>query len=201
MKHARTLIPVAATLLLAGCISVIPEQKHAVPRYDVSLPDAPPASAATGDKVATPAVFISGRVRASDEALGRAIRTADLTTGKTGILTDGELARTPEAIVGAFLRNRLSARHPGAIVCDASVAPRQGAKTTTEAWIERFRLEKKDGAWSFVAHIRFFTESSDGTMKVLEATPSVPIETSDDARPTAADAVRAMSKALASIEL
>ena len=201
MKHASTLIPVAATLLLAGCISVIPEQKHAVPRYDVSLPDAPPASAAVGDKAATPAVFVSGRVRASDEALGRAIRTADLTTGKTGILTDGELARTPEAIVGAFLRNRLSARHPGAIVCDASVAPRQGAKTTMEAWIERFRLEKKDGAWSFVAHIRFFTESPDGTMKVLEATPSVPIETADDARPTAADAVRAMSKALASIEL
>ena len=201
MKHARTLIPVAATLLLAGCISVIPEQKHAMPRYDVSLPDAPPASAAPGDKAATPAVFVSGRVRASDEALGRAIRTADLTTGKTGILTDGELARTPEAIVGAFLRNRLSARHPGAIVCDASVAPRQGAKTTTEAWIERFRLEKKDGAWSFVAHISFFTESPDGTMKVLEASPSVPIETADDARPTAADAVRAMSKALASIEL
>ena len=200
MKHVSTLIPVAATLLLAGCISVIPEQKHAVPRYDVSLPDAP-ASAATGDKAATPAVFVSGRVRASDEALGRAIRTADLTTGKTGILTDGELARTPEAIVGAFLRNRLSARHPGAIVCDAAVAPRQGAKTTTEAWIERFRLEKKDGAWSFVAHIRFFTESPDGTMKVLEASPSVPIETADDARPTAADAVRAMSKALASIEL
>ena len=201
MKHVSTLIPVAATLLLAGCISVIPEQKHAVPRYDVSLPDAPPASAATGDKAATPAVFVSGRVRASDEALGRAIRTADLTTGKTGILTDGELARTPEAIVGAFLRNRLSARHPGAIVCDASVAPRQGAKTTTEAWIERFRLEKKDGAWSFVAHIRFFTESPDGTMKMLEASPSVPIETADDARPTAADAVRAMSKALASIDL
>jgi hypothetical protein len=200
MKHARTLIPVAATLLLAGCISVIPEQKHAVPRYDVSLPDAPPA-AATGDKAATPAVFVSGRVRASDEALGRAIRTADLTTGKTGILTDGELARTPEAIVGAFLRNRLSARHPGAIVCDASVAPRQGAKTTTEAWIERFRLEKKDGVWSFVARIRFFTETPDGTMKVLEASPSVPIETADDARPTAADAVRAMSKAFASIEL
>ncbi len=201
MKHACTLIPVAATLLLAGCISVIPEQKHAVPRYDVSLPDAPHAAAATGDKTATPAVFVSGRVRASDEALGRAIRTADLTTGKTGILTDGELARTPEAIVGAFLRNRLSARHPGAIVCDASVAPRQGAKTTTEAWIERFRLEKKDGAWSFVARIRFFTETPDGTMKVLEASPSVPIETADDARPTAADAVRAMSKALASIEL
>ena len=201
MKHVSTLIPVAATLLLAGCISVIPEQKHAVPRYDVSLPDAPPASAAIGDKAATPAVFVSGRVRASDEALGRAIRTADLTTGKTGILTDGELARTPEAIVGAFLRNRLSACHPGAIVCDASVAPRQGAKTTTEAWIERFRLEKKDGAWSFVAHIRFFTESPDGTMKVLEASPSIPIETADNARPTAADAVRAMSKALASIEL
>ena len=201
MKYVSTLIPVAATLLLAGCISVIPEQKHAVPRYDVSLPDAPPASAAIGDKAATPAVFVAGRVRASDEALGRAIRTADLTTGKTGILTDGELARTPEAIVGAFLRNRLSARHPGSIVCDASVAPRQGAKTTTEAWIERFRLEKKDGAWSFVAHIRFFTESPDGTMKMLEATPSVPIETADDARPTAADAVRAMSKALASIEL
>ncbi len=201
MKYVSTLIPVAATLLLAGCISVIPEQKHAMPRYDISLPDAPPASAATGDKAATPAIFVSGRVRASDEALGRAIRTADLTTGKTGILTDGELARTPEAIVGAFLRNRLSARHPDAIVCDASVAPRQGAKTTTEAWIERFRLEKKDGAWSFVARIRFFTESPDGTMKVLEASPSVPVETADDARPTAADAVRAMSMAFASIEL
>ena len=201
MKHASTLVPVATALLLAGCISVIPEQKHAVPRYDVSLPDASPAPTATAEKAAAPAAFVSGRVRASDEASGRAIRTADLATGRTGILTDGELARTPEAIVGAFLRNRLSARHPGAIVCDASVAPRTGAKTTTEAWIERFRLEKKDGAWTFVAHIRFFTESPDGALTVRDATPSVPIETADDARPTAAEAVRAMSKALASIEL
>ena len=201
MKHANTLIPFATALLLAGCISVLPEQKHSVPHYDVSLPDAPRALAATADKAATPAVFVSGRVRASDEASGRAIRTADLTTGRTGILTDGELARTPEAIVGALLRNRLSARHPGAIVCDASVAPRQGAKTTTEAWIERFRLEKKDGAWMFVAHIRFFAESPDGTMKVLDATPAIPIPTENGARPTAADAVLAISKALASIEL
>ena len=57
MKHARTLIPVAATLLLAGCISVIPEQKHSVPRYDVSLPDAP-ASAATGEKARAPAAVL-----------------------------------------------------------------------------------------------------------------------------------------------
>ncbi len=198
MKNAKTFIPVAIALLLAGCISVLPDNKHAVPRYDVALPDAP------GSADILPAAssfFVIGRVRSSDEATGRVIRAIDMETGRIGILRDGELARTPEAIVGAFLRNRLSARHPGAIVCDASVAPRQGAKTTTEAWIERFRLEKKDGAWSFVAHIRFFTESPDGTLKVLEASPSVPIETADDARPTAADAVGAMSKALASIEL
>ena len=144
MNTVKNIIPITAALLLAGCISVLPEQKHAVPRYEVSLPDAPAASAAS-NQATSGAIFVSGRVRATDEASGRFLRTADLETGKTGILTDGELSRTPEAIVGSFLRNRLSARHPGAIVCDASIAPRSGAKTTTEAWIERFRLEKKDG--------------------------------------------------------
>ena len=103
MKQYNAIIPIAAALLLAGCISVLPEQKHAVPRYDVSLPAAAPASAATAEKAAAPALFVTGRVRASDEASGRLIRTADMSTGRTGILTDGELARTPEAIVGAFL--------------------------------------------------------------------------------------------------
>ena len=50
MKHDSAIIPVAAILLLAGCISVLPEQKHAVPRYDVSLPAAAPASVATAEK-------------------------------------------------------------------------------------------------------------------------------------------------------
>jgi hypothetical protein len=201
MNTVKNIIPITAALLLAGCISVLPEQKHAVPRYEVSLPDAHTASAAVSNKATSTTIFVSGRVRATDEASGRFLRTADLETGKTGILTDGELSRTPEAIVGSFLRNRLSARHPGAIVCDASIAPRSGAKTTTEAWIERFRLEKKDGTWSFVAHIRFFTESPDGTMTVLDATPAIPIPTENGARPTAADTVLAISKALASIEL
>lgn len=52
-----------------------------------------------------------------------------------------------------------------------------------------------------LAHIRFFTESPDGTVKVLDATPAIPIPTENDARPTAADAVFAISKALTSIEL
>ena len=146
MKNAKTFIPVAIALLMAGCISVLPDNKHAVPRYDVSLPDAPgsagilsaarPEAAPPGSAGFQPAassIFVIGRVRSSDEATGRVIRAIDLETGRIGILRDGELARTPEAIVGAFLRNRLSARHPGAIVCDAAVAPCQGAKTTTEA--------------------------------------------------------------------
>ncbi len=214
MKNANTVIPVAIALLMAGCISVLPDNKHAVPRYDVAIPDAPgnagiqhaarPEAAPPGSAGILPAassIFVIGRVRSSDEATGRVIRAIDLETGRIGILRDGELARTPEAIVGAFLRNRLAACHPGAIVCDSSIAPRQGAKTTTDAWIERFRLEKKDGVWSFVAHIRFLIESPDGAVKVVDATPSIPIPTADGTRPTAAEAVRAMAQALSSIEL
>ncbi len=199
MKNANTFIPVAIALLMAGCISVLPDNKHAVPRYDVALPDAP---GSVGILPAAPSsIFVIGRVRSSDEATGRVIRAIDLETGRIGILRDGELARTPEAIVGAFLRNRLAAYHPEAIVCDSSIAPRAGSKTTTDAWIERFRLEKKDDVWSFVAHIRFLIESPDGAVKVVDAAPSIPIPTVDGARPTASEAAHAISQALSSIAL
>ena len=201
MKQYNAIIPIAATFLLAGCISVIPEQKHAVPRYDVSLPAAAPDSVATAEKAASPALFVTGRVRASDEASGRLIRTADMSTGRTGILTDGELARTPEAIVGAFLRARLAAAHPGDIVCDASVAPRSGDRTIVDAWIERFRLEKRDGTWCFTASIRIVSTAPDGSVTVVDAAPSIPVPTHDGARPTAAEATRAISSALALIKL
>ncbi len=199
MKNLNAILPVAFALLAAGCISVLPEPKHAPARYDVTLPAAPDtASAPTSEQ--SGAIYVVGRVRTSEEALGRDIRTIDLGTGRAGILPDGQLARSPEAIIGSFLRARLAARHPGAIVCDETVAPRDGKRTTTKAWIERFRLEKKNGAWSFTLHIRFFTEAADGSVTVTGATPFIPVVPADGIRPTAAETVAAIAQALASIK-
>ena len=198
MTKLTTALPILLALLSAGCISVLPEAKDAPPRYDVALPDAPGTSS-TKDASDSGRLFIVGRVRASDEASGHAIRTADLETGRTGRLTDGELALSSEAVLGAFLRARLAKRHPGAIVCDASVAPRTGARTTVDAWIERFRLEKRNEAWFFTARIRILTSAPDGSVTVEDASPSVPVPTAKGARPTAVEAVQAISKALVAL--
>ena len=194
MNHATKALPALLALACAGCISVLPEPKDAAPRYDAALPEVPAAAAPAPD--AAPArIFVVGKVRAAEEASGRAIRTADLETGRTGRLSDGELALAPEAIVGAFLRARLSAAHPDAIVCDASVAPHAGARTTFSAWIERFRLEKREGAWSFTVRLRVLAEAPDGSVAVTDAAQSVPVA-AEGSRPTAAETVRAISKAI-----
>ena len=194
MNHATKALPALLALACAGCISVLPEPKDAAPRYDVALPEVPAAPAP--DAAPAPArILVVGKVRAAEEASGRAIRTADLETGRTGRLSDGELALAPEAIVGAFLRARLSAAHPGAIVCDASVAPHAGARTTFSAWIERFRLEKREGAWFFTVRLRVLAEAPDGSVAVTDAAQSVPVA-AEGSRPTAAETVRAISKAV-----
>ena len=88
MNHAMKALPALLALACAGCISVLPEPKDAAPRYDVALPEAPAAAPET-----VPArILVIGKVRAAEEASGRAIRTADLETGRTGRLSDGELA-------------------------------------------------------------------------------------------------------------
>ena len=194
MNHATKALPVILALACAGCISVLPEPKDAAPRYDVALPEVPAAAAPAPD--AAPArILVVGKVRAAEEASGREIRTADLETGRTGRLSDGELALAPEAIVGAFLRARLSAAHPGAIVCDASVAPHAGARTTISAWIERFRLEKREGGWFFTVRLRVLAEAPDGSVAVTDAAQSVPVA-AEGSRPTAAETVRAISQAI-----
>ena len=194
MNHATKALPALLALACAGCISVLPEPKDAAPRYDVALPEVPAAAAPAPD--AAPArIFVVGKVRAAEEASGRAIRTADLETGRTGRLSDGELALAPEAIVGAFLRARLSAAHPGAVVCDASVAPHAGDRTTFGAWIERFRLEKREGGWFFTVRLRVLAEAPDGSVAVTDAAQSVPVA-AEGSRPTAAETVRAISKAI-----
>ena len=195
MNYATKALPALLALACAGCISVLPEPKDAAPRYDVALPEVPAAAA---PEAAPARILVVGKVRAAEEASGRAIRTADLETGRTGRLSDGELALAPEAIVGAFLRARLSAAHPGAIVCDASVAPHAGARTTFSAWIERFRLEKREGAWFFTIRLRVLAEAPDGTVAVTDAAQSVPVA-AEGSRPTAAETVRAISKAIAEL--
>ena len=192
MNYATKALPALLALACAGCISVLPEPKDAAPRYDVALPEVPAAAA---PETVPARILVIGKVRAAEEASGRAIRTADLETGRTGRLPDGELALTPEAIVGAFLRARLSAAHPGAVVCDASVAPHAGARTTFGAWIERFRLEKREGAWFFTVRLRVLAEAPDGTVAVTDAAQSVPVA-AEGSRPTAAETVRAISKAI-----
>ena len=192
MNHATKALPALLALACAGCISVLPEPKDAAPRYDVALPEVPAAAA---PEAAPARILVIGKVRAAEEASGRAIRTADLETGRTGRLSDGELALAPEAIVGAFLRARLSAAHPGAIVCDASVAPHAGDRTTFGAWIERFRLEKREGAWFFTVRLRVLAEAPDGSVAVADAAQSVPVA-AEGSRPTAAETVRAISKAI-----
>ena len=189
MNHATKALPALLALACAGCISVLPEPKDAAPRYDVALPEVP-AAAAPEAAPAPARLLVVGKVRAAEEASGRAIRTADLETGRTGRLSDGELALAPEAIVGAFLRARLSAAHPGAIVCNDSVA-----RTTISAWIERFRLEKREGAWFFTVRLRVLAESPDGSVAVTDASQSVPVA-AEGSRPTAAETVRAISKAI-----
>ncbi len=192
MNHATKALPALLALACAGCISVLPEPKGAAPRYDVALPEVPAAAA---PEAAPARILVIGKVRAAEEASGRAIRTADIETGRTGRLSDGELALTPEAIVGAFLRARLSAAHPGAIVCDASIAPHAGARTTFSAWIERFRLEKREGSWFFTVRLRLIAEAPDGSVAVTDAAQSVPVA-AEGSRPTAAETVRAISKAI-----
>lgn len=195
MNYATKALPALLALACAGCISVLPEPKDAAPRYDVALPEVPAAAA---PEAAPACILVVGKVRAAEEASGRSIRTADLETGRTGRLPDGELALTPEAIVGAFLRARLSAAHPGAVVCDASVAPHAGARTTFSAWIERFRLEKREGAWFFTVRLRVLAEAPDGSVAVADAAQSVPVA-AECSRPTAAETVRAISKAIAEL--
>lgn len=192
MNHATKALPALLALACAGCISVLPEPKDAAPRYDVALPEVPAAAA---PEAAPARILVVGKVRAAEEASGRAIRTADLETGRTGRLSDGELALAPEAIVGAFLRARLSAAHPGAIVCDASVAPHAGERTTFGAWIERFRLEKREDGWFFAVRLRVLAETPDGSVAVADAAQSVPVA-AEGSRPTAAETVRAISKAI-----
>ena len=196
MNHATKALPALLALACAGCISVLPEPKDAAPRYDVALPEAPAPAAAP--EAAPARILVVGKVRAAEEASGRAIRTADLETGRTGRLSDGELALAPEAIVGAFLRARLSAAHPGAVVCDASVAPHAGARTMFSAWIERFRLEKREGGWFFTVRLRVLAEAPDGSVAVTDAAQSVPVA-AEGSRPTAAETVRAISKAIAEL--
>ena len=195
MNHATKALPALFALACAGCISVLPEPKDAAPRYDVALPEVPAAAA---PEAAPARILVIGKVRAAEEASGRAIRTADLETGRTGRLSDGELALAPEAIVGAFLRARLSAAHPGAIVCDASVAPHAGARTTFSAWIERFRLEKREDGWFFAVRLRVLAEGPDGSVAVADAAQSVPVA-AEGSRPTAAETVRAISQAFAEL--
>ena len=196
MNHATKALPALLALACAGCISVLPEPKDAAPRYDVALPEVPAAAAPAPEAAPAPArILVVGKVRAAEEASGRAIRTADLETGRTGRLSDGELALAPEAIVGAFLRARLSAAHPDAIVCDASVAPHAGARTTFGAWIERFRLEKREDGWFFTVRLRVLAEAPDGSVAVTDAAQSVPVA-AEGSRPTAAETVRAISKAI-----
>ncbi|MBQ6926370.1 MAG: hypothetical protein IJQ73_17170, partial [Kiritimatiellae bacterium] len=78
MNHAMKALPALLALACAGCISVLPEPKDAAPRYDVALPEAPAAAPET-----VPArILVIGKVRAAEEASGRAIRTADLETGR-----------------------------------------------------------------------------------------------------------------------
>ena len=194
MNHATKALPALLALACAGCISVLPEPKDAAPRYDVALPEAPAAAAPEAAPAPT-RILVIGKVRAAEETSGRAIRTADLETGRTGRLSDGELALAPEAIVGEFLRARLSAAHPGAIVCDASVAPHAGDRTTFGAWIERFRLEKREGAWFFTVRLRVLAEAPDGSVAVTDAAQSVPVA-AEGSRPTAAETARAISKAI-----
>ena len=194
MNHATKAFPALLALACAGCISVLPEPKDAAPRSDVALPEVPDAAAP--EAAPAPArILVIGKVRAAEEASGRAIRTADLETGRTGRLSDGELALAPEAIVGAFLRARLSAAHPGAIVCDASVAPHAGDRTTFGAWIERFRLEKREDGWFFTVRLRVLAEAPDGSVAVADAAQSVPVA-AEGSRPTAAETVRAISQAI-----
>lgn len=158
--HAATAFLAALSLaLLPGCAFV--QRHHPVPRYEI--PDAPapateatPANAGDGEAVAV------GKVRAAPEAAGRILRAVDVATGRSAPVAGWELATPAEAIVAGRLRERLSAERPGALVFDASMAPRGKAAALVECWIETFRVEKREGGWFFAFKADLFETAADG---------------------------------------
>ena len=180
-------------LAFSGCISVLPKHDHGLPQYTVSIPAAKPSMVAID--AAPREIYLVGRVRTAPEAAGCALRTLDIATGLTGRLLDGELAYPPEVTIAAFLRAKLQHDHPEAFVCDGAVAPRNGNKTTVDAWIEKFRFQKENGMWSFNISVTLISETARGEVKTGTLATTVPIETGN-VRPTAPEAVDAISKAL-----
>lgn len=197
MKAVVFPVPIAAALLLAGCVSVLPKPPPMVPKYSVELSPAavPPPDSRAGEGL----LLVVGRVRAADDAVGTALRVVDLETGRAWRLRDGELAQSPEAILKSAIRANLTGRFPAALVCDASVAPHGGRRTTVEAWIEKFRLEKFGDAWAFSAEIVFTVESPEGGVTGGTIVAQAPVAVAEGAvRPTAATAAKAIADALSS---
>ena len=188
---------IALALPLAqGCISVLPEGVPSAPRY--AVPDAEPSEPAAPD-AGKGETFVVGKVRASRDADGRAIRAIDSATGRSARFTGGELASPPEVLVARHLRRAIAAAKPGAVVCDASLAPSSANRTLVECWIEEFRLVRKGGAWSFAFEAMLYETPANGETSCRRATAEIPVPDESGKEPSAPAVMSAIAKALAEL--
>ena len=194
--RALTAALVLALPLAQGCASLLP--RGAPPAARFVVPDAPPPEPAAPD-AGKGETFVVGKVRASREADGRAIRTVDAATGRSAFFSDGELVSPPEAVVSRHLRRALAAARPGAVVCDASLVPSGAARTLVECWIEEFRLVRKDGAWRFAFDATLYETPPSGETACRRVTADIPVAAESGREPAAPAVTAAIAKALAQL--
>jgi len=197
MPHALTAIFFLALPLMQGCASLLPRGTPPAPRYvvpDVALPDPAAPDAGKGE------TYVIGKVRASRDADGRAIRTVDAATGRSAYFSGGELVSPPEILVARQLRRAVAASRPGAVVCDASLAPSGAARTLVECWIEEFRLVRKDGAWSFAFDALLYETPPSGETSCRRVASEIPVALESGREPSATAVMAAIAKALAAVK-
>ena len=195
MKNRCHVVLAALPLcLLAGCLSLFPDKRPPMSRYAVEVAAASQETAAA----ANGPLYAVGRVKASEAAAGRAMRTLRAATGRVGFLADGEFAQSPEAILRSALIRRLPALTGGATVCDGAMAPRGGSRVDVSAWIERFSLVESGGEWRFALEGFLYAEEGDGKMRAARMTlsRSLPDGKTPTAEATAATVAEMLSKDL-----
>lgn len=193
---AAVLGGVAVLGLAGGCGSLLPKPPAAAARYAVpvgTLPEAEGPEAGAGERWAV------GRVRASREAAGFAIRAVDAESGRAAFYGGGELVAPPEELVARQLRKAIAAAKPKAVVGDASMAGRGTGATLVEAWIEEFLLAREGEAWSFVMDATVYVTGPDGETAVRRATAEVPVASEGGKEPAPKAVTAAIGEAVGAV--
>ena len=193
---AAVLAGVVVAGMAGGCGSLLPKPPAAAARYAVpvgTLPEAEGPEAGAGERWAV------GRVRASREAMGFAIRAVDEESGRAAFYGGGELVAPPEELVARQLRKAIAAAKPKAVVGDASMAGRGTGATLVEAWIEEFRLARKGEEWSFRLDVAVYVTGPDGETAVRRATAEVPVALEGGKEPAAKAVMAAIGAAVGTV--